>query len=301
MSIELRLSDVDPPDPDPPRTIYRDLPALPDPVVLGLTIRYFNHDDINLYFRITGQRAGYTFQTVDLGLLGSGASAYRNLDNFASRAKPAAPFEDWIILILRAYIDAGYTNLAHEFRRTVHVIFIDSTDGSWTLDESDDFDDGTVQGWAVQTETARNVALDMRNDFVLSAPWSIRLRQWGTVAATYEERARLFKAFVTADRNQVFAIIHVRPGRQADAGAAWIRNKYLEVQHDTTVLTHIGRIYDTVKEAYFPENKWIRIVVPLPRNTALEVRIVHSVCAHVTATNLFAYLWFDDFKIISKD
>ncbi|MCL6579207.1 MAG: hypothetical protein K6T73_07455, partial [Candidatus Bathyarchaeota archaeon] len=88
MTIELRLSDVDPPAPEPKRTIYRDIANLPDPVKLGLTIRYFNHDDVGLYFQITGSGTGYTFGTVNLGLLASGKNAYINLDEFASRAKP---------------------------------------------------------------------------------------------------------------------------------------------------------------------------------------------------------------------
>ena len=72
MTIELRLSDVDPPAPEPKRTIYRDIVNLPDPAKFGLTIRYFNYDDVGLYFQITGSATGYTFGTVNLGLLASG-------------------------------------------------------------------------------------------------------------------------------------------------------------------------------------------------------------------------------------
>ena len=285
---------------DPPRTIYEDIVNLPDPVKLGITIRAFNYDDVGLYFQVTAQCSGWTFETENLGLVGSGADIYRNLDEFGSRAKPTSETEQIIKLILKAYTDAGYSNLKWTYERNITIVFIKSDDPSYTVDELDNFDDGTVQGWGAVTESARNVVREVVTDYVLSASYSLQMRQWGTIAETYEERARLYKSFITPDKSVVYAIIDVRTGHEADSGGAWIRNKYIEVRRDGTVLVHVGKLFNTVQADDFPPDKWIRIVVPLPPNTTIEVQVAHSVCAHVTATNLSAYLWMDDFKIISK-
>jgi hypothetical protein len=306
--IELRLSSIDPPDPDPKRTIYRDIANLPDPVKLGITIRYFNHDDVDLYFQITGSGTGYTFGTVNLGLLASGANAYANLDEFASRAKPSAgdlpngEKEENITLILKAYTDSGYTNLKWTYERIVTIHWINSADASFTVDVLNNFDDGTAQGWAAVAETPNTAGyLDAgQTDYVLSAPYSIRLRQDTSVVGTYEARSRLYKSFTTPNKDTVYAIMDVR-ARALASGAAWAYNKNLRTQRDSTLLVYLGRPYDTVTSHYFPNEKWIRIVVPLPKNATVEIRIVHSVVNYRTATAMAGmYLYLDDFKIISK-
>ena len=303
MSIELRLSDVDPPAPDPPRTIYRDVLDLPDPVLLGITIRYFNYDGVGLYFQITASGTGYTFGTVNLGLLGAGANRYENLDDFGSRAKPVVgdftlgEFEESVTLILRAYTDAGYTDLKWTHERTVTVYWIKSDDAAWTLDEDDDFDDGTVMGWAVANETGNDggyPTIAVATDFVLSAPYSCKITQKAS-AEGVEFRARLYKSFTTADRPKVFAIINLRSA----VNSAFVRIKNVQVQRDGTVLVFLGRPYDGENEDYLVMDKWMRIVVLLPRNTTLDVRLVQSFHARSFGAYL-GYLWLDDFKIISK-
>lgn len=294
MSIELRLTDVDPPDPDPLRTIYRDITNLPDPMLLGITIRYFNHDDVGLYFQITGEADGYTFGTVNMGLLGSGLNAYRNLDNFASRARPAAETQEAVKLILKAYTDAGYSNLKWTYERMVLVVIINSVDGSWTLDEYDDFDDGTLMGWAVTCE--QNCAggfptLTSVVDFVLSGPFSIRMenRSLTTNSGSY-----MHKNFTTANRNIVYAIINIR----VTGPENYI--KHIKVQRNGTILVFLGRPWDAVLADYVPTAKWMRIVVPLPKNTALQVRILFR-HRHTGVPPYRAFMWQDNFKIISKD
>lgn len=299
--IELRLSDVDPPDPDPPRTIYRDLLNLPSPVILGITIRYFNYDDVGLYFRVTGSAPGYTFGTVDMGLLASGADAYRNLDNFASRAKPAAELQENIKLILRAYTDAAYTTLKWTFERTITVIFIDSSDPSYTVDELDNFDDGTVQGWAVANEQGNYSGypqLPVVTDYVLSAPYSIRMTQSAVGAGPL--RGRLYKSFTTPNKRVVYAIIDMRLGKDPAGYRGWDKN--VRVQRDGAIIVYLGRPYDAVEARYFPNDKWVRVVTPLPKDTTLEMRLVHEIyAANALSTAYLSYLWIDDFKIISKD
>ena len=300
MSIELRLSDVDPPAPDPPRTIYRDVLNLPDPVKLGLTVRYFNYDDVSLYFQITGSAPGYTFGTVNLGSLGAGANRYRNLDDFGSRAKPVAgdftagEFDESITLTLKAYTDAGYSDLKWTHERTVAVHWIKSDDAAWTQDELDDFDDGTVMGWAVANELNSAPTVGVATDYVLSAPYALRMVQV-PISAPDQIRSRLYKSFATPDRPVVYAITNFRL-RKTDTAITWMKN--LRFQQNGTVLVYLGRTYDTVAADYFVLDKWVRVVVPLPRDTTLEVRMV--VETRMGTLDCRLYLNMDDFKIISK-
>jgi len=298
--IELRLSDVDPPLPDPPRTIYRDVLNLPDPVQLGITVRYFNYDDVGLYFQITGSAPGYTFGTVNLGLLASGANAYINLDNFASRAKPSAgdftngEFEENITLTLKAYTDSGYTNLKWTHQRTVTVHWIKSDDPAWTQDVLNDFDDATVQGWAGYT-TYGSYTLDVATDYVLSAPYSLKL-----VSQTgfYADYCEIYKDFATPDKNSVFAIFNVRVSHEKLPTDGVIQQ--FNIRQNTTVLVFLGRPVQSSRAGgdFLPRDKWLRIVVPLPRNTSLTLRV--RIYSASIGTSYDTYLWLDDFKIISK-
>jgi len=293
--IELRLTEVEPPAPDPKRTIYTDLVALPDPVGLGLTSRIFNYDDVGLYMRVDGYATDWTFTSNDLGLLASGANMYRNIDNFGSRAKPTTELTETITLRLRAYTDASYTDLKWTFERTVTVVFINSGDPSYTVDVLNNFDDGTVQGWAASAELGSIGEFTLKTDYVLSSPYSLGLRLDQTAGAPAEGRSRLYKSFTTPDKDLVYAIIDMRIWQAASGNYG----KYFQIQRDATILVHIGRPYDTTTTHYIPLAKWIRVVVPLPRNTTIEIRIVMS-WAKTGVNAWLAYLRMDDFKIISK-
>jgi len=297
--IELRLTDIDPPASELIRTIYRDIVNLPSTVKLGLTIRYFNHDDVGLYFQITGSGTGYTFDTVNLGLLASGANAYRNLDEFASRTKPSVgdlpngEMEENVTLTLKAYTDSGYTNLKWTYERVVTVHWINSADAAFTVDVLNNFDDGTVQDWAVADEAGNSIAtLSVVTDYVLSSPYSIRMNQAQVIGSNRQCRARLYKSFTTPNKPKVFVIFDIRNG----GTGTYVDMKNLKISRDDTLLVYIGKPYDATHVDYFPKDKWMRIVVPLPANVTIELRVIAEM-------NIYAatgYTWLDDFKIISK-
>jgi len=312
MTIELRLTDIDPPTAEPKRTIYRDIANLPDPTTLGITIRYFNYDDVGLYMQITGSGTGYTFTPANLGLLGTGANAYKNLDNFASRTKPTVAqlpngeMSENITLTLKGYTDAGYTNLKWTFNRVVTVIWINSTDASFTVNEVDNFDDGTVQGWAVVNES-QSISLSVapQTDYVLSPPYSLRVTEGssniGSPCQNFQTRYRLYKSFTTPNKDKVYAVMDIRIGRAVSGGEKYFKNYTLK--KDSDVLVYLGKAYDTAASDYIPVAKWVRIVVPLPKNTTLELRMVLEHVYHRSDSgSMYAYslFWMDDFKIISK-
>ena len=308
MSIELRLSNVDPPATEPSRTIYRDIVNLPDPVKLGITIRYFNYDDVDLYFQITGSATGYTFGTVNLGLLASGANAYINLDELASRAKPSAgdlpngEKEENITLILKAYTDSGYTTLKWTFERVVTVHWINSADAAFTVDELDNFDDGTVQGWAqeVITNTYGTPSSGVTTSYALSAPYSVSESMSLTVGgSTFDHwKTGLYKSFTTPNKSKVYAIIDLR---QQSPYAPPVYPKNLQVLNGSIPLIFLGRPYDNATSVYLTTGKWVRIVVPLPSNITLTLHVISDVYVYIPGAGSAGYsLLLDDFKIISK-
>ncbi len=241
--IDLRFSSVEAPTPEPRKTIYSDLVNLPDPVVIGVTVRAFNYDSVGLYMKVDATLAGWTFTETNLGLLGAGANVYVNLDDFGSRAKPGAEITETIALRLRAYTDSGYTDLKWTFQRNLSVIFIKSDDGSWATDLLNDFDDGTVQGWAAEllvdgTGSVCEVAMD----YVLSAPFSCRMDQYYFRQDNY-------------------------------LGQAYLHGLYIWT--DTVEIIHLGKAYTSQsKTDYVPRDKWIRCVIPVSANDTFELGIV---------------------------
>lgn len=304
VSIDLRLSNVDPSLPEPHRTIYRDINSLPTPALLGITIRAFNYDNVGLYMQITGSGAGYTFGTTNLGLLASGANLYKNLDQFASRTTPTAAqlpageLQETILLTLNAYTDSGYTSLKWTFTRTVTVYWINSSDPAFTVNNLDNFDDATVDGWAVANETYPSggsglTTVAIATDYVLSPLYSCKMTAaLATFTVQGEYRNRIYKSFTTPNKSKVFAIIDMRVTQTV--GYA----KYVEVQINHIAQSHIGNIYDGGFQDNFTYNKWMRIVIPLTVNTTLEIECVLDCVA--AAAPQTAIIWLDDFKIISK-
>ncbi|MCJ7759896.1 hypothetical protein MUP59_01980 [Candidatus Bathyarchaeota archaeon] len=306
--IDLRFSNVNPPASEPHRSIYSDIVSLPDPVRLGLIVRIFNYDVGNLYMRVDASNGAWTFTTNNLGVLGSGANMYRNLDQFGSRARPAAALTEPITVRLRAYSDAGYTILVWTFTRSISVVFIKSDDGSWTQDYFDNFDDGTVDGWAADADgTANLIAQAVAVDYVLSPAFSLKTTKsiTNTQGNDITQRSKTYKTINTPNRNIVLAIANIRLSTGvAGAGAeCWLKNMY--VTNGATVLLYSGRAHDgVVGSDYLIRDRWIRIIVVLPKNTAVDLRIYLDTIYKNTgaAGNTgYHYVWMDDFTVISKN
>lgn len=301
MSVDLRFSQVSPPAEEPKRTIYGDIVSLPDPVYLGTTVRIFNNDSVTLYMRVDGSGTGWTFQTFDLGALAAGSDMYRNLDRLASRAKPASALQETITVRLRAYTDAGYSNLKWTYERSILVVFIKSDDGTWTSEILNNFDDGTLQTWSGANDTgAGSYSFAVATDYVLSPPYSAKseVNLFGS-AGTLSCRQHVQKSIAAINKNIVLAIIDFR---LRASGGTQNRTKWLEVRRDGTVLCYLGRPYDTVYEDYVPKDKWLRVIVLLPKNTALTLSIYHWACVvKASGDNTYNTIWLDDFKVISKD
>jgi hypothetical protein len=304
--IELRLSNILPPATEPARTIYLDINNLPNPVLFGITARYFNYDNVNLYFQITGSAPGYTFGTVNLGSLASGANAYQNLDQLISRAKPSSSnltngeLQETITLILNAYTDSGYSNLKWTYQRTVTVYFINSADPSFTLLELDNFDDGTVDGWTAQIISgATSQSCAIASDYVLSAPYSLKTSNTGSEGSDCQTRT--YKQFTIPNATKAFAIFDIRYSDISISGYGTVYGiKNIQIRINGTSLIFLGQPFDTLGTDYVPVNRWIRIVVPIPVNVTLTLDVFEEVYIVMVGGTATWPLWMDDFKIIYK-
>ena len=292
MSIDLKIH---------PKTVYSDIVSMPDPMLLGLTIHYYNHSDGALYMKIFGSGTGWSSNSVALGYLGTGANNYYNLDNFLSRAKPAAATTESITLTLKGYSDAGYTTEVYSFSRNVTVIFIKSDDGTWTTDFGDNFDDGTVQGWAVVDEYYSRPTIAITAGYVLSPAYSL-IMQFTDVYNHIYFKSRLYKSFATPNKENLYAIINLRVDHACYGGncaTMYHSVALIEIKEDTTVKMQLG------KSAYLtgvPDSKWIRLIIPLTKSATviLKIGVVGYRAGGASGDYVRIQTWLDDFKIISK-
>ena len=278
-----------------PKTVYTDLVGLPDPVLLGLTIHYYNHSDQTLYMKIfISGPSPWSPNAVQLGSLGSGSSAYVNLDNFTSRTKPSQETTEELTLTLRGYNDSGYSELKYEFSRSLTVVFIKSDDGSWTTNINNNFDDGTVQGWTWFNNTGGGTpTFSVATDYVLSPPYSLK---WLSVDSYWGGSWGFRKLITTPNKDNIFAVINVRLG----SAVGDIMFGRLRIIQDSSILIHLGINENVagITQDYVPEGKWLRIVVPLPKNSTFNLDI--AIECYVTYGTHRYVAWLDDFKIISK-
>ena len=275
----------------PSKTIYADILNMPDPMQLGICARIFNLDDIGLYMQLEGSHPNWTFTPVNLGSWASGTSKDIPRRAFGSRAKPAVETVEVIAITLNAYTDGGYSNLKWTMTRNITVFIVDSIDASWSLDEDDNFDDGTVQGWAASSSTPPVGGFGVANDYFLSPPWSLKATEGGTYWFWDEW---FYKSFNTADKDHVLAIADVRFEQRLGL------QYYFSFQ---ILIDGVVTVYPLPTEKYwertFRLGFWYRFVFPLPRNSTVEIRLKYF--GNSNAHPWYLDMWLDDFRIISKD
>ena len=283
MSIDLRFSDVDPPEMEPRRVIYCDIVGVPNPMYLGLIFRAFNDDSVGLYMQLDGVHPNWTFTPTNLGSLGDGSNKYYRVNQFGYRTRPTSETTEILNITLNAYVDSGYSNLKWTITRSITIRMLKSDDGSWTLDENDDFIDGTVQGWAADSTTGGAV-LTVVSDYVLSPIYSIKAAKG---ADLWSLNTWLYKSFTTEDKDLVFAIANLRFGENL-GGVPPSFTFQVQIDGETTI--------------YLPTvilDKWYHFTFPLPRNSTVQIKFYYTGSSSTKPWSI--YEWLDDFKIISRD
>lgn len=283
MSIDLRFSDVDPPDPDPIRTIYCDIAGLPNPMYLGLIPRVFNDDTVTLYMQLEGSHPNWTFTPTNLGSLGAGSNKYYRINQFGYRTRPSSETNEILDITLNAYTDAGYSNLKWTITRSITTFMLRSDDGSWSLDENDDFIDGTIQGWAASSLNPP-VTLAVVSDFVLSPIYSLKASEGGDF---WSHALWLYKSFTTEEKDLVFAIANLR----FDENLGGLPPSFtFRVQIDDETIIYLPTV---------TLDKWYSFLFPLPRGSTIQIKFYYTGSSSMKPWSIIE--WLDDFKIISKD
>ena len=283
------------------KTQYCDLRGSSDPMSLGMGVHMFNYDSVALYMQITGSGTGWTIGSWNLGSIGPGGNQYRVINGFATKPKKSGEGDDSVTVTLNAYTDAGYSDLKWTYNRVVSLFFLDSTDPSWTTDELDNFDDGTVQGWNCFNSGfsgcgyATPPACLVSTNVFRSAPYSM-LKFCNHTSSWNYETSGFFKTFTLPDKDEIYMIADVYLTHSG--GGMSERGFFLEHGNTKPIpQTSDGVILNLVLEN-IPESAWRRLVARLPRNVTEELRVGFK-CRYQGFTNNRFYM--DDFKIISRD
>ncbi len=296
--IELRFSELKPPAKEPHKTFYCDLRDVTDPVYLGLGTWIFNHDSVTLYMQVTGSGTGWTIGSTNLGSLLAGNNFRKEIGRFASKAKPSGETTDTITVTLNAYTDGGYSNLKWTFEKSVEVFFFDSTDPSWTTDELDNFDDGTVQGWGCYRrdvgENCGFVGYCRVNSTVSRSPPNSLQKYCNNTSASGDDVEGFYKTFTLPDKDLVLMIADV----YFVGNATSVRGFYLS--HGNTLIPLLLENGVEINSCFndTPKSTWVRLIARLPRNITEQLRVGYK-CLHGAWANVRFYM--DDFKIISRD
>jgi len=251
---------------------------------LGLIIRGFNDDSVTLYMQLEASHSNWTFTPTNLGALGSGADDWYRINQFGYRTRPDSETTEIIDVTLNAYTDAGYSNLKWTFSRSITVFMLKSDDLTWDLDEYDNFDDGTIQGWAADTVENPPCHIDVAVDYLLSPIYSLKADN--NRPTSFTSSMWLYKTFTTEDKDLVFAIANLR--YDESLGLAPSFSASIRVNGETLI-----NLPDPILD------KWHHLTFPLPRNSIIEIRFYFS--GSSASQPWWLYMWLDDFRIISKD
>jgi len=242
-------------------------------------LKITNNEQQTLYYQVKPKPAAtqpprYTINTTDLGSIANGATTeFTNWAGIACTAanKPAAAdipsggvLSETCYLRVEAYTDSAYTTSFGYADFNIVFKWIDSASAGWTVVDTDDFDDGTVQGWA-----GDNAAVV--SDVYRSAPYSLR------TSGPRDTWISHYKSFTTGAVSNAFAILYYR--RNEEGGEIEIRIGGV-AKYKFTLPIH---------------GVWFKIVVPIPTNATNELRI------RMWGKGVYdVYAWLDNVKVIQS-
>jgi len=118
-------------------------------------IQIQNQGGDTLYYQIeiNDSSANWTFDddtTIrNLGSVGAGGSV--TFSPKLKRQEPSGDVEETFNIIIRAFLDSGYTNKIWEYTWPIDVYIVDFKDSpNWIVAQEWNWDDGTPQGWEIE-------------------------------------------------------------------------------------------------------------------------------------------------------
>jgi len=147
---------------------------------MQIALEIKNQEDSAYFFVVDQYSAppiGWTILPMALGQIDIDET-YQFVYNKAYRDKPSSipggRLTETISLVVKAYYDAGYTNLYSQDDFTVTFNFLDYESAIWNIVYNDDFDDGTTQGWTY-TQITYTALIGVSGTYYRTFPNSLRL------------------------------------------------------------------------------------------------------------------------------
>jgi len=266
---------------------YQDIEGLSSPLTENFPIGVTNNETAAKYIRaqLVSPPAGWGSYDVQLGSVAAGTSTF--LIFSPTRTTPtltAGEYEESLTLRISVYNDAGYSELYGSAELTFTMSFFDSTDPAWTVVDIDNFDDGTLEGWAMSTtgiidESCPNSwASGARTEHFITSPYSLGIPAQAT-------RDHCYKDFTVGNVTKARLVVHA----------------YLETYYYGGFLTMLAlqRGSDLILPGgvsrVMPHDVWIRLSYSFPVNATTRLRYAVN---YIDAST--PRVWLDKIKIIRK-
>ncbi len=264
---------------------------------LVLPFQMYNHENRTLYFTIedngtdlTGQVADYALSTKEMGSVAGGGElddtwTYTiTVDNIPG-SLGATENMDTIYLRISSWEDSEYSVLYTRDNFVINIHYIDREDIGWTVVDTDNFDDETVQGWNAEKgsgdDTQTTASVTTTDTIYRSEQYSLYiLAKIDFGGSGYKITACPYKNF-TVSGTSAYLIASVRT-------QSWTQCTFAIEEDDS----QIARLVE------FPTNVWYQIVIPLtPDGNSHKVEIYDLVGQYNAGQN---YAYMDDVYVIQR-
>lgn len=237
---------------------------------MPIAMKIVNQENSSFYFRVMQNQtppAGWTLAPNTLGLVNKDET--RLFTYSAFRTKPASipngRLTETIYLVVQAYYDSLYTQFYSQDSFTVTYNFLDRNAGTWTVLDTDNFDDGTTHGWG---GSGCRIAGELYRSF----PYSLV-----NGGLYYYEPIYAVKSFnISVAYSEAYVILAVK---SPDSGVASI-----DINGVTCFVPDVG----------VNPGAWYQVAVPIPVGQTSELLIRGGQWADHTR------MYIDDVYVIAK-
>lgn len=266
-------------DPD----AYQDIVSMPATITTSFAVKIYNYTIATLYFTVIGSGAPWSWASaVQLGACASGANIIIHVPNLGTRSKPAAATVDGITLTFHAYSNAGYTvEVGSGYPVVVSYHWIDST--AMTLLDLDNFDGGTLEGWAAITSGGPALTFAINTGYVLSSPNSAMV-EIGTVFSPYTVvyTEYIYKSFIVPAASIAYLIANVKYAlfsHWSDNNTSFSNVQELQIRKAGAIIQrsgptpYIAAITGLADTDVNVQTNWLRMVAPISVNATAQYEI----------------------------